>query len=143
MVSSISSLSQLDIRSSSPSPFTPSAGGRSGSPTSPHVAAAQGSSGVSETSAFHETVDVIKKGHLDAARRCLRAGPLRDELEEEIERDCESLREFLYAAQVGHLSADTPRPKLTLRLSTKSPQDRKTRSSGLESDWRARLSPRR
>ncbi|KAK1922001.1 putative aspartate kinase [Papiliotrema laurentii] len=100
MVSSISSLSQLDIRSSSPSPFTPSAGGRSGSPTSPHVAAAQGSSGVSETSAFHETVDVIKKGHLDAARRCLRAGPLRDELEEEIERDCESLREFLYAAQI-------------------------------------------
>jgi len=44
---------------------------------------------------------VIKKGHLEAARRSLKAGPLRDELEEEIERDCDQLREFLYAAQVS------------------------------------------
>ena len=46
-------------------------------------------------------MDVIKKGHLEAARRTLKAGPLRDELEEEIERDCDQLREFLYAAQVS------------------------------------------
>lgn len=46
---------------------------------------------------------MIKKGHLEAARRCLRPGALRDELEEEIERDCDALREFLYAAQVRRL----------------------------------------
>ena len=57
--------------------------------------------GVDESSAFHETVDVLKKGHLEAARRTLRAGSLRDELEDEIERDCESLRSFLSAAQVS------------------------------------------
>lgn len=100
MISSITSLSQLEVRSSSPSPFTPSASGRSRSPTSPTTPGPQ--SGVAESSAFHETVDVIKKGHLEAARRTLKAGPLRDELEEEIERDCETLREFLYAAQVSH-----------------------------------------
>lgn len=37
---------------------------------------------------------------MEAARASLKGGPLRDELEEEIERDCESLRSFLYAAQV-------------------------------------------
>jgi aspartate kinase len=95
MLSSISSLSQLDMRSSSPSPFTPSAG-RSRSPPSPNATGV-----LQESSAFHETVDVIKKGHLEAARRSLKAGPLRDELEEEIERDCDQLREFLYAAQVS------------------------------------------
>lgn len=99
MMSSITSLSQLDIRSSSPSPFTPSSSfmGRPRSPSSPYTPGPN----VSESSAFHETVEVIKRGHLEAARKCLRAGPLRDELEEEIERDCEALREFLYAAQVG------------------------------------------
>ena len=55
---------------------------------------------VEETAAFHETVDVIKKGHLEAARRSLRPSGLRDELEEEIERDCEALRSFLSAAQI-------------------------------------------
>jgi len=49
-------------------------------------------------------VDLIKKGHLEAARKSLRAGPLRDELEEEIERDCDSLKDFLYAAQVRQLA---------------------------------------
>ena len=57
-------------------------------------------SGVEETAAFHETVDVIKKGHLEAARKTLGPSSLRDELEDEIERDCEALRSFLTAAQI-------------------------------------------
>jgi aspartate kinase len=97
MMSSISSLSAIDIRSGSPSPFTPSLASRRGSPpTSPTVV-----DGFGDRMAFDETVDVIKKGHLQAARVAVRAGAMREELEEEIERDCESLRSFLYAAQVS------------------------------------------
>ncbi len=99
MMSSISSLSQLDIRSDSPSPFQPS-NGRSWSPTSPTTPGPNGF-GLTESSAFHETVDLVRKGHLEAARIALRPGPMREELEEEIERDCDSLRSFLSAAQVG------------------------------------------
>lgn len=97
-MSSISSLRDLDMRGGgSPSPFQPS--GRR-SPASPTIPGIGGSS--NENGAFQETVDVIRKGHMDAARSALRPGSLRDELEEEIERDCESLREFLYAAQVSN-----------------------------------------
>lgn len=46
-------------------------------------------------------MDTIRRGHLDAARQALRAGPLREELCEEIERDCEALRSFLNAAHVS------------------------------------------
>ncbi|WWC94968.1 hypothetical protein V866_001820 [Kwoniella sp. B9012] len=98
--SSISSLTQLDInntRSSSPSPFTSSSNRSRTPPKSP---TAQEEEPNEEEEGFHKTVDLIKKGHLEAARNSLRAGPLRDELEEEIERDCESLRGFLYAAQI-------------------------------------------
>ena len=103
MMSSITSLSQLEIRSSSPSPFTPSASasGRSRSPPSPNTPGAGAGPAGNGESAFHDTVDLIKKGHLEAARKSLRAGPLRDELEEEIERDCDNLKDFLYAAQVS------------------------------------------
>jgi aspartate kinase len=102
LMSSISSLRELDLRggagsgASSPSPFQ-STGRRSGSPTSP----------VDEkvprptSEGFHDTVDTIKKGHLEAARKAIRAGPVRDELEAEIEKDCETLRGFLHAAQVS------------------------------------------
>lgn len=99
MASSVSSLSQLDSqlgRSGSPSPFQSSC---SRSPPRSPVTPSQDPS-VSQESAFHMTVDLIKKGHLQAARASLKEGPLREELEEEIERDCESLRSFLYAAQV-------------------------------------------
>ncbi|OCF61379.1 aspartate kinase [Kwoniella mangroviensis CBS 10435] len=98
--SSISSLTQLDLnntRSSSPSPFTSSSNRSRTPPKSP---TAQEDEANEEEEGFHKTVDLIKKGHLEAARNSLRAGPLRDELEEEIERDCESLRGFLYAAQI-------------------------------------------
>ena len=97
MMSSLSSLNQLDLRSGSPSPFQPS-NGRS-APTSPTIPNPNGSA--YDGAAFNDTVDVIRKGHSEAARYAVRAGPMRDELEEEIERDCESLRSFLYAAQVG------------------------------------------
>lgn len=106
LMSSISSLRELDLRSgsgaSSPSPFQ-STGRRSGSPTSPIDEKAPGAS----SEGFHDTVDTIKKGHLEAARKAIRAGPIRDELEDEIERDCETLRGFLHAAQVS-----LPRPAL-------------------------------
>ncbi len=100
MMSSISSLRDIDLRSSSPSPFQPS--GRSRSPTSPTTPGAGAFNiGPSEPSAaFHDTVDTLKKGHLEAAKDAVRPGPMRIELEEEIERDCESLRSFLSAAQV-------------------------------------------
>jgi aspartate kinase len=101
LMSSISSLRELDLRggsgASSPSPFQ-SSGRRSGSPTSPIDEKAPGATG----EGFHDTVDTIKKGHLEAARKAIRAGPIRDELEDEIERDCETLRGFLHAAQVSH-----------------------------------------
>ncbi|ODN94786.1 aspartate kinase [Cryptococcus wingfieldii CBS 7118] len=98
MASSISSLSQLDPtgRSASPSPFQ-SSSSRS-PPRSPSTAGLEPRG--QQEAAFHATVDTIKKGHLEAARASLKEGPLRDELEEEIERDCESLRGFLYAAQI-------------------------------------------
>lgn len=98
MMSSISSLAQLDMRSSSPSPFTPS--GRK-SPSSPTTHGAAPQSAETNEPAFHATVDILKKGHLDAAKAAVRPGPMRDELEDEIERDCENLRSFLYAAQVS------------------------------------------
>lgn len=63
------------------------------------AAAAAGNNG-----GFHDTVDTIKKGHLEAARKVIREGPIRDELEDEIERDCETLRGFLHAAQVSNIS---------------------------------------
>ncbi|WWD19710.1 hypothetical protein CI109_104174 [Kwoniella shandongensis] len=102
MSSSISSLTQLDsARSASPSPFTSSANIRSRSPPqSPLGETSASSSSNSDLPAFHATVDIIKKGHLEAARATLRAGLLRDELEFEIEGDCEDLRSFLQAAQI-------------------------------------------
>lgn len=110
LMSSVASLRELDIssntqRSSSPSPFTPT--GRR-SPTSPVASGANGSGNgqvpppsQAQESGFHSTVDTLKAGHLEAAQKTVRAGPLRDELEEEIERDCEILRSFLQAAQVS------------------------------------------
>ncbi|OCF38044.1 aspartate kinase [Kwoniella heveanensis CBS 569] len=105
MSSSISSLSQLEVsgggRSSSPSPFTSSSSNRTRSPPKSPTTPSLESSQVTEAAeGFHKTVDTIKAGHLEAARATLKPGPLRDELEEEIEKDCEALRGFLYAAQI-------------------------------------------
>ena len=98
-MSSISSLSQLDIHSISPSPFQPS-GVRSRSPTSPSALYPNGG-WPSEAAAFHATVDVLLEEHLKAAESAVSEGPLREELRKEIENDCDSIRIMLNAAQVG------------------------------------------
>lgn len=45
---------------------------------------------------FYVIVDFIKKGYLEVVWVLLKGGLLCDEFEEEIERDCESFRSFLY-----------------------------------------------
>ncbi|TXT12910.1 hypothetical protein VHUM_01311 [Vanrija humicola] len=105
MISSFSSLKDdTPARSSSPSPFHPIAGkkedkSRSHSPTDSSGPTTPTGSEPHEPR-FHQTVDTIKRSHLDAARATLKEGALRDELEEEIERDCEVLRSFLNAAHI-------------------------------------------
>lgn len=49
---------------------------------------------------FQATVDLLRLDHLTAARASVRDQDLLKELEQEIERDCEGLRSFLFAAQV-------------------------------------------
>ncbi|KAL7418051.1 Aspartate/glutamate/uridylate kinase [Mrakia frigida] len=84
---------------------------RSGSP-SPFVALsscnslASSVSSLPETPAapveasFHATVDQIKSDHFAAAREAIKDEELLEELLYEIERDCEGLRGFLFAAQI-------------------------------------------
>lgn len=50
--------------------------------------------------AYHLTVDLIRSEHLAAARLSVRDPVILKELQEEIERDCEWLRNFLLAAKV-------------------------------------------
>jgi aspartate kinase len=49
---------------------------------------------------FNVTVDLIREQHIEAARASVRDPDIRGELEEEIEKDCDWLRGFLFAAQV-------------------------------------------
>ena len=49
---------------------------------------------------YHVTVDLIRSQHLVAARSSVRDPEILKELQEEIERDCEWLRNFLLAAKV-------------------------------------------
>ena len=49
---------------------------------------------------YHVTVDLIRSEHLAAARSSVRDPEILKELQEEIERDCEWLRNFLLAAKV-------------------------------------------
>lgn len=51
-------------------------------------------------SSFNKTVDLIHSEHIAAARDCVKGKDIFSELEAEIDRDCENLRAFLYAAQV-------------------------------------------
>ncbi|GAA5939511.1 aspartate kinase [Sporobolomyces koalae] len=54
-----------------------------------------------EKNLFDETVDQIKKDHLEAARKVITNNPdVLSEVEEELEYDCERLRGFLKAAQI-------------------------------------------
>jgi aspartate kinase len=50
---------------------------------------------------FNTTVDLIRSEHLNAARESVKDPVLLEELEAEIEKDCDWLRSFLFAAQVG------------------------------------------
>lgn len=58
---------------------------------------------------FNGTVDIIKSEHVNAARSSVRDPEILQALEDEIERDCESLRSFLLAAQV--IDEISPRSK--------------------------------
>ncbi|KAF8268002.1 Aspartate/glutamate/uridylate kinase [Lactarius quietus] len=58
---------------------------------------------------FNKTVDLIHSEHLAAARDCVKGNEILSELETEIDRDCENLRAFLYAAQV--IDEMSPRSK--------------------------------
>jgi aspartate kinase len=49
---------------------------------------------------FNVTVDLIREQHITAARASVRDPYIMGELEEEIEKDCDWLRSFLFAAQV-------------------------------------------
>ena len=49
---------------------------------------------------YHVTVDLIRSEHLAAARSAVRDPEILKELQDEIERDCEWLRNFLLAAKV-------------------------------------------
>jgi aspartate kinase len=45
-------------------------------------------------------VDLVREQHIEAARASVRDPDILEELEEEIEKDCDWLRSFLFAAQV-------------------------------------------
>ena len=64
---------------------------------------------VAPAPSFNGTVDLIKSEHVAAARASVRDPEILHALEEEIERDCESLRSFLLAAQV--IDEISPRSK--------------------------------
>lgn len=107
MSSSISSLKDLKLsRSSSPSPFQPSVSSPSSSgflPVStPGINGYSNTNGASNSDlpAFHQTVDQLKRDHLEAARNAVKDPSLLQELNEEIERDLDRLRSFLSAAQI-------------------------------------------
>ena len=53
-----------------------------------------------ERNPFDDTVDQIKKDHLEAARKVIKGSQVLREVEEELEYDCERLRGFLNATQV-------------------------------------------
>lgn len=54
-----------------------------------------------EAPPFSKTVDVIRDEHVKAARKAVvNSEEILKDLEEEIERDCEGLRSFLYATSV-------------------------------------------
>lgn len=48
---------------------------------------------------FNVTVDLVREQHIEAARASVHDPDILMELEEEIEKDCDWLRSFLFAAQ--------------------------------------------
>ncbi|KAL0567449.1 Aspartokinase [Marasmius crinis-equi] len=58
---------------------------------------------------FNVTVDLVREGHYKAAKESIRDNDIRKELEEEVDRDCDWLRSFLFASQV--IDEISPRSK--------------------------------
>lgn len=78
------------------------------------AAGAGGGFGDDETQLFDETVDQIKRDHIEAARKIITNSPeVLQEVEEDLEYDCERLRGFLRAAQVRLSSSAVPARKHT------------------------------
>ncbi|KAL5514238.1 hypothetical protein ACEPAG_2326 [Sanghuangporus baumii] len=77
-------------RSESPSPFSSAA----------QVQSESNSPLAFETQKFQQTVDILRYDHLTAAHASVRDPRLLKELEIEIEQDCDSLRNFLFATQI-------------------------------------------
>ncbi|KAG9025248.1 Aspartokinase [Tulasnella sp. UAMH 9824] len=69
-------------------------------------------SSITSSASFSETVDLIRSEHFKAAKDLIRDQELLKELEAEIDRDCEGLRGYLFAAQV--LDEISPRSKDTI-----------------------------
>ncbi|KAM5532163.1 hypothetical protein V8D89_014188 [Ganoderma adspersum] len=71
------------------------------SPKSESIALALGMTSITEQPpSFNTTVDVIRSEHINAARASVRKPEILKDLEVEIERDCESIKSFLFATQV-------------------------------------------
>lgn len=95
---------------------------------------------------FSATVELIRAEHFSAARACIQDPDLRRELEEEIDRDCEWLRSFLFAAKVCYHPNRRVRSLFDYcsvilcvldRLSTRFHLDLGITSLGLEREWHA------
>ncbi|KAG8995695.1 Aspartokinase, partial [Tulasnella sp. 427] len=67
---------------------------------------------ITSSASFSETVDLIRSEHFKAAKDLIRDQELLKDLEAEIDRDCEGLRGYLFAAQL--LDEISPRSKDTI-----------------------------
>jgi aspartate kinase len=103
---------------------------------------------VDPSPAFNKTVDLIREEHVKHAKECIRDEGILGELVEEIERECEWLRSFLFASQVRcflsfflkPLSQPVSRFRFAFtRSSTRFLHDRKIRSLVLERGYRVNL----
>ncbi|KAH9179017.1 aspartate kinase [Lactarius sanguifluus] len=95
------------LQSGAATPSYISRGSRTGSP--PHIADLLADQHTNEVSSFNKTVDLIRSEHITAARGCVKGKENLSELEADIDRDCENLRAFLFAAQV--IDEISPRSK--------------------------------
>ncbi len=76
---------------------------RKSPPSSPTLGPVNGFTSMNDQESlpvFYATVDLIRQQHLDTARESVCDPEILSELEQEIERDCEWLRNFLLAAMV-------------------------------------------
>ncbi|GAA5960279.1 hypothetical protein JCM3765_002526 [Sporobolomyces pararoseus] len=102
MASSFSSFRNSPL--ATPAPGTPStstsSGGRPGLHNSISSLRLADRLNEQEKNLFDETVDQIKRDHLEAARKVIKTEEVLREVEDELEYDCERLRGFLKAAQI-------------------------------------------